>query len=168
LNREPIKDMDATVVKISKPDDVNVILGHSHFIQTTEDIYEAMAGSAPGIKFGVAFCEASGPCLVRSEGNDRSLEAIAADNAIKIGAGHCFVVILKSAFPINVLHALKGVSEICTIYCATANPVEVIVAKTQQGRGIIGVIDGLAPKGRETQQDRESRRKFLRDIGYKL
>ena len=162
------KTMNTAIVKIEKPDDANVILGHSHFIKTAEDLYEAMVGSALGIKFGLAFCEASEPCLVRSEGNDRELESIAADNAIRIGAGHSFIIILKGAFPINVLQAVKGVSEVCTIYCATANPVEVIIAQTGQGRGIVGVVDGLSPKGKEAEEDRKKRKRFLRDIGYKL
>ena len=160
--------MNTVIVKIDKPDDTNIILGHSHFIKTVEDLYEVMVGSVPGIKFGLAFCEASGPCLVRSEGNDRELESIAADNAIKIGAGHSFIIILKGAFPINVLQAVKEVSEVCTIYCATANPVEVIVVQTEQGRGIVCVIDGFSPKGKETEGDRKKRKRFLRDIGYKL
>ena len=160
--------MNTEIVKIEKPNDANIILGHSHFIKTVEDLYEAMIGSVPGIKFGLAFCEASGPCLVRSEGNDGELETIAADNAIRIGAGHSFVVILKGAFPINVLKAVKDVSEVCTIYCATANPVEVIVAQTGQGRGITGVVDGFPPKGKEAEEDRKKRKRFLRDIGYKL
>jgi uncharacterized protein len=160
--------MNTSVVKIEKPDDANVILGHSHFIKTVEDIYEAIVTSVPGIKFGVAFCEASGPCLVRSEGNDKELESIASENALRVGAGHSFVIILKNAFPINVLGSIKAVSEICVIYCATANPVEVIVAETDRGRGIIGVIDGLSPKGRESEDDRHARKRFLRDIGYKL
>ena len=162
------KIMNTTIVKIEKADDANIILGHSHFIKTAEDLYEAMIGSVPGIKFGLAFCEASGPCLVRTEGNDRELESIAADNAVRIGAGHSFVVILKGAFPINVLQAVKGVSEVCTIYCATANPVEVIVTQTAQGKGITGVIDGFSPKGVETEDDRRKRKDFLRGIGYKL
>jgi uncharacterized protein len=160
--------MDVKIVKIDKPDDANIILGHSHFIKTAEDLYEAMADSVPGIKFGLAFCEASGPCLVRSEGNDRQLESIAADNAVKIGAGHCFIIILRGAFPLNVLRAVKEVSEVCTIYCATANPVEVIIAQTAQGRGIAGVVDGFSANGIEAEEDKKKRRFFLRDIGYKL
>jgi uncharacterized protein len=160
--------MNTSVVKIEKPDDANVILGHSHFIKTAEDLYEAMICSVTGIKFGLAFCEASGPCLVRSEGNDKELESIASENALRIGAGHSFVVIMKNVFPINVLQAIRGISEVCAIYCATANPVEVIIAETEQGRGIIGVIDGFPPKGKEAEGDRKARKHFLRDIGYKL
>ncbi len=162
------KVMDIITVKIKKPDGSNIILGHSHFIKTAEDLYEAMIGSAVNIKFGLAFCEASGPCLVRSEGNDKVLETAAVDNAINIGAGHSFVVIIKDAFPINVLNAIKEISEVCTIYCATANPLEVIVVNTKQGRGIIGVVDGFSPKARESESGRKKRKKFLRSIGYKL
>jgi uncharacterized protein len=160
--------MDIITVKIKKPDNSNIILGHSHFIKTVEDLYEAMIGSSVNIKFGLAFCEASGPCLVRSEGNDKALERAAADNAINIGAGHSFVVIIKNAFPINVLNAIKEIPEVCTIYCATANPLEVIVACTSQGRGIIGVVDGFSPKARESEGARKKRKKLLRSIGYKL
>jgi uncharacterized protein len=160
--------MEIRTVKIDKPDDTNIILGHSHFIKTAEDLYEAMVNSAVDIKFGVAFCEASGPCLVRSEGNDDALQKAAAANAANIAAGHSFVILMRNAFPINVLQAVKGVSEVCSIYCATANSVEVLVAETSQGRGVIGVVDGLSPKGIEFEKDRKSRKALLRKIGYKL
>jgi uncharacterized protein len=160
--------MDIVTVKIKKPAGSNIILGHSHFIKTVEDLYEAMIGSAVNIKFGIAFCEASGPCLIRSEGNSKELERAAVENAVNIGAGHSFVAIIKNAFPINVLNAVKEISEVCTIYCATANPLEVIVAITGQGRGIIGVVDGFSPKGKESERNRIARKKSLRHIGYKL
>jgi len=158
-----------TTVSIKKPEDaVNVILGQSHFIKTVEDIYEALAGAVPGIKFGLAFVEASGACKVRSEGTDPELKQAAADNALAIGAGHAFVVMLRNAFPVNVLNALKAVPEICTIYCASANPIEVVVAETGNGRGIMGVIDGQKPKGIENAEDIGWRKDLLRAIGYKL
>jgi uncharacterized protein len=160
--------MNTTIVKIAKPEDSNVILGHSHFIKTAEDLYEAVVCAVPGIRFGLAFCEASGPCLVRSEGNDSQLESIAADNAVRIGAGHSFIIIIQGAFPINVLKAVREVMEVCCIYCATANPVEVIVAQTDLGKSILGVVDGLSPKGKESESDKKARKQFLRDIGYKL
>ncbi|MCX5702749.1 MAG: adenosine-specific kinase [Candidatus Omnitrophica bacterium] len=155
-------------VKIKKPDDVNVILGQSHFIKTVEDLYEALVNNVPGIKFGLAFVESSGACKVRSEGNDPELKKVASDNALEIGAGHCFIVFIRNAFPINVLNAIKAIPEVCTIYCASANPIEVVMAETEMGRGILGVIDGLKPKGIESQEDIAWRKEFLRKIGYKL
>jgi len=155
-------------IKIKKPDEVNLILGQSHFIKTVEDLYEALA-SMPGIKFGLGFVESSGACKIRCEGNDPELKSLASSNALDIGAGHSFIVFLKNAYPINVLNAIKNIPEVCTIYCATANPVEVIVAQTQEGaRGILGVIDGLKPKGIESDADMSWRKEFLRKIGYKL
>jgi adenosine/AMP kinase len=154
-------------IKIEIPEEVNIILGQSHFIKTVEDLYEALIESSAGIKFGLAFCEASGPCLVRHSGNDPELEKIAADMAFKLGAGHSFIIYLKNAFPINVLKRVQAVSEIVSIFCATANPVEVIIAESDQGRGILGVIDGFSPKGIETEDDIIKRKEFLRNIGYK-
>lgn len=154
-------------IKIEIPEEVNIILGQSHFIKTVEDLYEALIEGSTGIKFGLAFCEASGPCLVRHSGNDPELEKIAADLAFKIGAGHTFIIYLKNAFPINILKRVQAVSEIVSIFCATANPVEVIIAESNQGRGILGVIDGFSPKGLETEDDISKRKAFLRNIGYK-
>ena len=159
--------MELIDVRLSFPDGCNLILGQSHFIKTAEDLYEAITTSCPHAKFGVAFCEASGPCLIRVEGNDAALKKSAAENAILLGAGHIFVVLLKDAFPINVLGALKACPEVCHIYCATSNPLEVIVAETDQGRGIMGVVDGFPPKGVEAEADVKARREFLRKIGYK-
>lgn len=155
-------------VKIEAPRDCNIILGQSHFIKTAEDLYEALIGSVPGIKFGLAFCESSGPCLVRHEGTDDGLRKFAAEKALEIGAGHCFLIVIKGAYPINVLNAIKGVPEVCRIYCATSNPVEVILAQTEQGRGVLGVVDGLSSKGIETDKDIQERKALLRKIGYKL
>lgn len=160
--------MDIKVVPIEKPSDMNIILGQSHFIKTVEDIHEVLVSTVPGIKFGLAFCESSGPCLVRSSGTDDQLKEVAAKNALKIGAGHIFIIILRNAYPVNLLNAVKGVTEVCNIYCASANPVEVLVAETEQGRGILGVIDGFKPKGIETDEDVKTRKEFLRKIGYKL
>ncbi|HQJ15565.1 MAG TPA: adenosine-specific kinase [Candidatus Omnitrophota bacterium] len=155
-------------VKIRKPDNVNVIIGQSHFIKTVEDLYEALVSGVPGIKFGLAFIESSGACKVRVEGSDPGLKELAATNALNIGAGHCFIIMLKDAYPINVLNSIKAVPEVCSIYCASANPIEVIVADTQSGRGIMGVIDGAKPDGIEQDKDIEWRKGFLRTIGYKL
>ncbi len=160
--------VDTELVPIDNPDGLNVILGQTHFIKTAEDVHEALVGSVPGILFGVAFCEASGPCLVRVEGNDPGLRDLAAKNAMAVGAGHFFVIFLKEAFPINVLRALREVPEILTIFAATANPVDVIVAKSSRGRGVLGVVDGERTKGVETEKDRAERIAFLRKIGYKL
>ncbi|MFX0207257.1 MAG: adenosine-specific kinase [Candidatus Hodarchaeota archaeon] len=154
-------------IKIEIPEEVNIILGQSHFIKTVEDLYEALVESSAGIMFGLAFCEASGPCLVRHTGNDPELENIATDMALKLGAGHSFIIYLKNAFPINILKRVQAVSEIVSIFCATANPVEVIIAESDQGRGILGVIDGFSPKGIETEDDITKRKEFLRNIGYK-
>jgi uncharacterized protein len=160
--------METEIVRIEKGEDMQVILGHAGFIKTAEDLYEAMANSVPGVKFGVAFAEASGPCLVRSEGNDPSLVKLAERNMLEIAAGHTFIIVFKGAFPVNLTNAIKDVEEVTSIYCATANPVEVIITTTRLGRGIVGVVDGSASKGLEGKGDRSKRRKLLRDIGYKL
>ena len=160
--------MELKTVKIEMPKECNVILGTAHFIKTVEDIYEALVNAVPNIKFGIGFCESSGPCLVRSEGNDKELKNLAINQALKLGCGHCFIIFLKNAYPINVLDKIKQVPEVCTIHAATANPLEVIVAETEQGRGILGVIDGFKTKGTETEKDVTERKEFLRKIGYKL
>ncbi|MGE0140768.1 MAG: adenosine-specific kinase [Ilumatobacteraceae bacterium] len=160
--------MDLTVVAVDKPEDMNVIIGQAHFIKTVEDVHEALVGIGGHLRFGVAFCEASGPCLVRRSGNDERLVALAVRNALAIGAGHSFVVVLEGGYPVNVLNALKQVPEVCSILCATANPVEVLVAQTALGRGIVGVIDGSRPTGVETEADVSDRKQLLRSIGYKL
>ncbi|NOR44407.1 MAG: hypothetical protein GQ534_02385 [Candidatus Delongbacteria bacterium] len=160
--------MNTELIKLTFPEDANIILGQSHFIKTIEDIYEAMVNTVPNVKFGVAFCEASGEQLVRYDGNDEELMKLAADNAYKLSAGHCFIIIMKDAFPINVLGRIKDVPEVCRIFCATANPTEVIVATSEQGRGIMGVIDGFASKGIEDEDGKKWRKDFLRTIGYKL
>jgi adenosine/AMP kinase len=159
--------MRTEVVELRKPADANIIVGQSHFIKTAEDIYEALVNSAPGIRFGVAFCEASGDRLIRVEGNDDGLKGSAVDNAKRIAAGHTFVVVLANAYPINVLRSIKDVPEVCGIFCATANEAEVLVAETDKGRGIIGVVDGQTPLGVETDEDTKKRRELLRRIGYK-
>jgi adenosine/AMP kinase len=156
------------IIKMNIPEGSNLILGQSHFIKTAEDLYEAIAGTAPGAKFGIAFSEASGDCLIRLEGNDIDLMDAAKKNSIELGCGHTFVVLLKGAFPINVLNAIKGIQEVCSIFCATANPLEAVVAETDLGRGIIGVIDGFPPKGVEDASKVEERRQLLRRFGYKL
>jgi adenosine/AMP kinase len=160
--------MDLSIVAVDKPADMNFILGQSHFIKTVEDLHEAIVGANPGMKFGIAFCEASGPALVRLSGNDERLTGLARTNAEAIGAGHSFIIFLEHGFPVNILNAVKNVPEVCRIFCATANPTEVIVAATAQGRGILGVIDGVSPRGIETAADAASRKQFLRTIGYKL
>lgn len=160
--------MELFAVPIERPDDLNVIVGQSHFIKSVEDLHEALVGTSPHLRFGVAFCEASGPCLVRRSGNDAELVDLAVRNAEAIGAGHTFVVFLRDGFPINVLNAVKQVPEVCTIFCATANAVEVVVAETDLGRGVVGVIDGRPPAGVETDDDARDRRDLLRRIGYKL
>ncbi|MFA5090563.1 MAG: adenosine-specific kinase [Candidatus Omnitrophota bacterium] len=160
--------MEFKPVKIRKPEDVNVIIGQSHFIKTVEDIYEALAGSSPGIRFGLAFAESSGACKIRVEGNDADLKELAAENALEVGAGHSFFVFIRQAFPINCLNAIKMIPEVCNIYCASSNPLEVIVAETETGRGIMGVIDGFKPKGLESDGDVSWRHNFLRQTGYKL
>jgi len=159
--------MEIASVRIEFPEDSNIIVGQSHFIKTVEDLYEAMIGSAPGARFGVAFSEASGPCLIRHDGNDGELEDAAVAIMTRIGAGHTFAIVMKECFPINVLGAVKACQEVCRIYCATANPVEVIVAESPQGRGVLGVIDGSGPAGVEGDEGRASRIEFLRKIGYK-
>ncbi|MEW6102045.1 MAG: adenosine-specific kinase [Candidatus Omnitrophota bacterium] len=160
--------LELKLVKIDKPDDVNVILGQSHFIKTVEDLYEALVNNVPGIKFGLAFLESSGACKVRVEGNDSQLKQLAGENALNIAAGHVFLVLLKNAYPINVLNSIKNIPEVCNIYCASANPIEIIVAESANGRGILGVIDGVKPKGIEAEEDIAWRKDFLRKIGYKL
>ena len=156
------------VVPVSKPDDVNVIIGQSHFIKTVEDLHEALAGVSPHLRFGVAFCEASGDRLVRKSGNDDGLVALAVGAAEAIGAGHVFVIMLREGFPVNVMNQVRSVPEVCTVFCATANPVQVLVAVTGQGRGVVGVVDGMPPVGVETDADAARRHRLLRDIGYKL
>ena len=159
--------LELKLVAIEKPADVNLILGQSHFIKTVEDLYEAVVGSVPGVQFGLAFCEASGACLIRSEGTDDEMRAAAVAAARAIGAGHSFVIMLKNAFPVNVLNAVKACPEVCRIFCATANPLQVIVAETEQGRGILGVVDGSSPLGVEDAQGVAWRQELLRKIGYK-
>jgi len=157
------------IVKLEFPEGCNVILGYSHFIKTVEDVHEALVNSVPGIKFGLAFCEASSDCLVRSSGTDEELKEIAEKNALQIGAGHSFIIILgKGFYPINVLGAIKNVPEVCSILCATANPVQVIIMETSQGRAILGVVDGFRPKGVETEEDVKKRKELIRKFGYKL
>lgn len=161
--------MELTTYTIEKPEDTNFILGQSHFIKTVEDIHEVMVSSVPGIKFGLAFCEASGKCLVRSTGTDPALITLAEKNALGIAAGHSFIVFLGDGFfPINVLNAIKNVPEVAHIFCATANPTQVVIAQTEQSRGILGVVDGFSPKGVEDEEDKTWRKGFLRMIGYKL
>ena len=160
--------MEILSVKIEKPEEINLILGQSHFIKTVEDLHEALVNAVPGIKFGLAFCEASGPCLVRHSGTDAELTELAKTNAFNLAAGHSFIVFLRDSFPLNVLNSIKNVPEVCTIYCATANPVEVIIAESDLGRGIMGVIDGSKSKGIEDDTDIEERKSLLRKIGYKL
>lgn len=159
--------MDLSLVPVAIPADANVIVGQSHFIKTVEDLYEAVVTSVPQAAFGLAFCEASGPCLIRADGNDDGLTQAAVEAAQAIGAGHTFVLFLRNAFPINILNRIKDCPEVCRVFCATANPLEVIVAQSDQGRGIVGVIDGSSPKGIEQDSDREWRVGFLRKIGYK-
>jgi uncharacterized protein len=159
--------MEIKSVRLEIPENGNLILGHSHFIKTVEDLYEAIVNTTPGMKFGIAFNEASGACLTRVEGNDDTLKSTAVTNAQALGAGHCFVIALRDGYPINILGRIRDIPELCTIFCATANPVEAIVAETEQGRGILGVIDGSPPKGIESQADMEWRHGLLRKIGYK-
>jgi adenosine/AMP kinase len=155
-------------IAVENPENLNLIIGQTHFIKSAEDIYEAFINAAPGMKFGLAFCEASGDCLIRVEGNDDSLKELAAKNAMNIGAGHTFIAFMKEGFPINVLNAIKDVPEVCNIFTATANPLDVIVAENERGRGIVGVIDGERPKGIESEEHAKERKDFLRKIGYKL
>jgi adenosine/AMP kinase len=159
--------MELSVVPLAFPADCNVVVGQSHFIKTVEDIAEIVVTTVPGAKFGLAFCEASGPCLVRTEGNDAELVAVATDQARAVAAGHTFFLVLRGAYPINVLPAIKQCPEVCRVFCATANPVQVLVAATEQGRGVVGVVDGSPPKGVEGDADKATRREFLRKIGYK-
>ena len=160
--------MDITTVRFDKPDDLNVVVGQSHFIKTIEDLHEAIVQTVPQMKFGITFCESSGPALVRRSGNDPELIEFAQQNALALSCGHCFIVFMTGGFPINILNTIKAVPEVCTIYCATANPVEVIVADTGKGRGILGVVDGVQSKGIETESDVEARKQMLRKFGYKL
>ena len=160
--------MDITTVAVSIPEGCNIILGQTHFIKTAEDLYEIVAGTVPGAKFGIAFTEASGPCLIRTEGTDEVLVKACAETLQTIGAGHVFCILLRNAFPVNVLNQVKNCPEVCRVFCATANPLEVVVASSAQGKGILGIIDGFPPKGIETPADKALRREFLRTIGYKL
>lgn len=160
--------MELKSVTIDIPEGANLIIGQSHFIKTVEDLYEIMVGTSSQVKFGIAFCEASGDCLIRSVGNDETLRELAIANAKELGAGHSFIILLQNAYPINFLNAIKQCSEVCHIYCATANPVEVIIAESEQGRGILGVIDGYSPQGVEKEEDIKARQNLLRQIGYKL
>lgn len=159
--------MELKAIRLEIPEGGNVIFGQTHFIKTVEDLYEAIVNTAPGMKFGIAFNEASGPCLTRVDGNDEDLKALAVRNALAVGAGHTFVVALRDGFPINVLNRIQQAPEVCSIFCATANPAEVIVAQTEQGRGVLGVVDGYPPKGVEGPADMQARKDFLRKIGYK-
>ena len=167
-----MEDIKLKTVKIEKPEDINFILGQTHFIKSVEDIYETMVNSVPSGKFAVAFCEASGACKIRVEGNDNDMKKLAETNAKNIGAGHSFIVFMKDCFPLNVLNAIQNVPEVCSIFCATANPTKIVIAEakndSETGRGILGVIDGFIPKGVENKEDIAWRKKFLRDIGYKL
>ena len=166
---EPGRDqLQTEVVSVENPEELNLILGQSHFVKTVEDLHEALVGAVPGLRFGIAFCEASGPRLVRCSGNDPELVELAARNALLIGAGHSFIVFMRDGFPVNVLNQVKMVPEVCRVYCATANPVQVIVGGTHVGRGILGVIDGGSPLGVETAEDVAARHDLLRQIGYKL
>ncbi len=160
--------MELKIVRIQKPADMNFILGQSHFIKTVEDLYEAIVQTVPGMKFGVGFCESSGPALVRWAGNEPKLIELAQKNALELACGHSFIIFMEGGFPVNILNTIKNVPEVCRIFCATANPVEVIIAETEQGRGILGVIDGAKTKGIETEADIKVRKEFLRKIGYKL
>ena len=167
-----MSDIEIKSVEIEKPEEINFILGQSHFIKTVEDVYEAMVNSVPSAKFGVAFCEASASCKIRIEGNDDEMKKLAETNAKNIGAGHSFIVFMKDCFPLNVLKSIQNIPEVCSIFCATANPTKIIVAETKicdgTGRGILGVVDGFKPKGVENKEEFSWRKKFLRDIGYKL
>ncbi|MBM4167263.1 MAG: hypothetical protein FJ218_10160 [Ignavibacteria bacterium] len=160
--------MELKLIQIEKPAEMNFILGQSHFIKTVEDLHEAIVQTNPQMKFGIAFCEASGKCLIRSSGNETKLVDIAVTNANKIGCGHSFIIFMENGFPINILNTLKNVSEVVHIFCATANPTQVVVAETEQGRGILGVVDGFSPKGIEDDAEKTWRKNFLRNIGYKF
>ncbi len=165
-------DIYLKTVEIEKPSETNFILGQTHFIKSVEDLYETMINSVPSAKFGIAFCEASGACKIRIEGNDQDLKKLAEKNAKNIGAGHSFIIFMEECFPLNVLNAIKNIPEVCSTYCATANPTKIVIAETkigdETGRGILGVVDGYVPKGVENKEDIAWRKKFLRDIGYKL
>jgi adenosine/AMP kinase len=160
--------METKIVNVKVPEECNVILGQSHFIKTVEDLYEALVNATPNVKFGLAFCESSGPCLVRFEGNDPQLKDLASKTALQLAAGHTFIIFIRNAFPINVLDKIKCVPEVCNIFMATANPFQVILAETEQGRGILGVVDGFVSKRIETEKDAAERKQFLKQIGYKL
>src|SRR5208337_4054923 len=160
--------LECKIVRVEAREGCNVILGMAHFIKTVEDLYEALVNAVPNIKFGIGFCESSGPCLVRHEGTDEELRQLAAKTALEIGCGHSFIIFLKNAYPINVLNNVKNAPEVCTVYAATANSLEIIIAETQQGRGIVGVVDGARSKGIETERNIRERKEFLRKIGYKL
>jgi len=160
--------LDTKIVNVKVPEGCNVILGQSHFIKTVEDLYEALVNAVPNIKFGLAFCESSGPCLVRVEGNNAELKQLASKTAFDLSAGHSFIIFMRDAYPINLLDKVKAVPEVCNIFLATANPFQVVLAETEQGRGILGVIDGYASKGIETEKDVQDRKEFLRKIGYKI
>ena len=160
--------MELFLVAIDKPADMNFILGQTHFIKSVEDLYEAIVQANPSMKFGIAFCESSGPALVRTAGNDPALISLAQKNELAVGAGHSFIIFMEGGFPVNILNPIKNVTEVCHVFCATSNPTQVIVAETDQGRGILGVVDGVRPKGVETEADVATRLKFLRTIGYKL
>lgn len=160
--------MEIKVVKLAFPEGCNLILGQTHFIKSVEDLYEIMVSSTPAAKFGVAFCEASGPCLVRKAGTDDEMVETAIENALMVGAGHTFVIVMKDMYPINVLNAIKDCPEVCRVFCATANPIEVVVGETGQGRGVLGVVDGSSPQGVESATDRKDRQGLLRRFGYKL
>jgi adenosine/AMP kinase len=159
--------MELKTVKIKKPEEINVVLGQTHFIKSVEDIYEALVTAIPGIEFGLAFCESSGKCLIRVEGSDEAMKKLAVANAERLACGHLFILFLKNAFPVNILPVLRNVPEICSIYCASANPIEVVVAETSQGRGVMGIIDGFPPRGVEEEEDINWRKNLLRDLGYK-
>jgi len=161
-------DVKVSSVAVTFPEGANIIIGQSHFIKTAEDIAEIMSSSVPGAKYGLAFCEASGPCLIRTEGNDETLTAEAVRTAQEVGAGHSFFLIIRNSYPINVLNQIKSCQEVCRIFCATANPLHVVVGATDQGKGIMGVVDGFSPKGVETNKDRADRRSMLRKFGYKF
>jgi len=160
--------MDLKVVDVKVPDGCNAILGQSHFIKTVEDLYEALVNGVPNIRFGLAFCESSGPCLVRFDGNDPELKELASRTSLQLSAGHSFVIFMRNAYPINVLDKIKSVPEVCNVFAATANPFQVVLAETEQGRGILGVVDGFASKGIESEEDISERKRFLRKIGYKI
>jgi adenosine/AMP kinase len=163
-----VRPVELKTVRVDVPQDCNVVVGMAHFIKTIEDLYEALKNAVPNIEFGIGFCESSGPCLVRREGNDEKLRSLAANTALELACGHSFIIFMKNAYPINLLDKIKQVPEVCSIYAATANPLEVIVAETKQGRAILGVIDGLKSKSIETELDVKARKEFLRQIGYKL